>query len=174
MAKRQKIKNEDPSINFRLPEELKAEIYKEASRLNKTVSIFLRDHLTEFMDGSLYAREIAYYKDNSYVNSTEFLQLITWMYSKRNNNTCIASNEQLNKYIKTIKRMDFSIPINLEREFDKVLVDLVRVRDDKGSLYRSFYFCNSSLYDANFNYEVLENFLLNVLKPSPVISSSKN
>ena len=45
MAKKQKIKNEDPSINFRLPEELKEKIYKEASIKNKTISNYLRVHL---------------------------------------------------------------------------------------------------------------------------------
>jgi len=74
MVKKQKIKNEDQSINFRLPEELKFQIYKEASLMNKTVSNFLRDHLLEFMNGSLYEKEIAEYKSNSFKNSTEFLQ----------------------------------------------------------------------------------------------------
>ena len=46
MVKKYKIKNEDPSINFRLPEELKVNIYKRVSLENKTVSNFLRDHLT--------------------------------------------------------------------------------------------------------------------------------
>ena len=36
--------------------------------MNKTVSNFLRDHLAEFMDGSLYAREISYFRDNSFIN----------------------------------------------------------------------------------------------------------
>jgi len=171
MAKKHKIKNEDPSINFRLPEELKAEIYKEAHLKNKTVSNFLRDHLAEFMDGSLYEREISYYRDNSFIHSTEFLQLITWVLSKRINSNCVASNEQLDGFIQTIKRMDFSTPKDLVKEFDKVLADLVRVRNETGA-YRIFYFCGIAGMGETFNYNMLENYLLKVLKPNQVVGVS--
>ena len=164
MAKKQRIKNEDPSINFRLTEELKGDIYKRASLENKTVSNFLRDHLTEFMDGSLYAREISYFRDNSFINSTEFLQLITWVMTKRQNPKCLSTNEQLDTYIKTIKRMDFSIPANIVKEFDYVLADLIRVRNKTGD-DRSFYFCGFMGVDATFNHNLLVNYILNILKP---------
>lgn len=172
MAKKQKIKNEDPSINFRLPAELKTEIYREAAIQNKTVSNFLRDHLREFMSGSLYEKEIAHYKNNSFINSTEFLQLISWVFSKRNESNCVASDQQLDMYVKTIKRMDSNIPDDLVKEFDKVLVDLVKVRNDTSS-YRTFEFCRSSAYDSNFKYELLEKFLLNDLKPYCVVTVPK-
>jgi len=165
MAKKLKIKNEDPSINFRLPEELKVDIYKRASLENKTVSNFLRDHLAEFMDGSLYAREISHFRDNSFINSTEFLQLITWVMIKRENSKCLSTNEQLDTYIQTIKRMDFSIPANIVKEFDNVLADLIRVRNETGN-DRSFYFCGFMGVDAKFNHNLLVNYILNVLKPS--------
>lgn len=164
MAKKQRIKNEDPSINFRLPEELKVDIYKRASLENITVSNFLRDHLTEFMDGSLYAREISYFRDNSFINSTEFLQLITWVMTKRGNSKCFSTNEQLDTYIQTIKRMDFSIPANIVKEFDNVLADLIRVRNETGN-DRSFYFCGLMGIDVKFNYNLLLNYILNILKP---------
>lgn len=165
MAKKQKIKNEDPSINFRLPEELKEKIYKEASIKNKTISNYLRDHLQEFIDGSLYAREISYYRDNSFINSTEFLQLITWVLVKRSNSQCYASNEQLDQYIQTIKKMDFSIPDNIVKQFDYVLVDLIRVRNETGN-DRSFYFCGIIGLESKFDYNLLVNFILNILKPA--------
>lgn len=164
MVKKYKIKNEDPSINFRLPEELKVNIYKRASLENKTVSNFLRDHLTEFMDGSLYAREISYFRDNSFINSTEFVQLITWVMTKKESSKCCSTNEQLDTYIQTIKRMDFSIPVNIVKEFDYVLADLIRVRNETGN-DRSFYFCGIIGLDVKFNYNLLVNYILNILKP---------
>lgn len=164
MAKKYKIKNEDPSINFRLPEELKVGIYKRASLENKTVSNFLRDHLTEFMDGSLYATEIAYLENHSFVNSTEFLQLVIWMFSKRFDKKCKSSNEKLSQYIQTIKNINGNLPDDLIIEFDKVLVDLIKVRKDSGS-YRTFDFTEKYYSGDNFNYELLENYLLNAIKP---------
>lgn len=163
MAKKQKIKNEDPSINFRLPEGLKQQIHRKASKKNKTVSNYLRDHLQEFIDGSLYAREISYYQDNSFINSTEFLQLTTWVLVKRENPKCFASNEQLDAYIQTIKRMDYSIPDIIVKQFDHVLADLIRVRNEAGN-DRLFYFCGIIGLESKFNYNLLVNFVLNNLK----------
>lgn len=162
MTKRAKIKNEDPSINFRLPQELREKVLQQAAISNKTVSNYLRDHLTEFMDGSLYAREISYFRDNSFINSTEFLQLITWVMTKRENSKCLSTNEQLDTYIQTIKKMDFSIPQDIVKEFDHVLADLIRVRNETGN-DRTFYFCGIMGIDIKFNYNLLVNYMLNVL-----------
>jgi len=161
MARKQKIKNEDPSINFRLPEELKLQIYKEASLMNKTVSNFLRDHLLEFMNGSLYEKEIAEYKSNSFINSTEFLQLVVWIYKKRNDNKHkIEDSIKQDDYITTIKSIGEQLPWELVEEFDKVLLDLMKVKKEEGS-HKNYTFCRSGyLYENGFNYGKLETYLL--------------
>ena len=45
-------------------------------------------------------------------------------------------------------------------EFDKVLVDLLRVQGEAGS-YHIFKFCETSYRTSLFDYEKLENFILN-------------
>lgn len=162
-----KIKNEDSSINFRLSPELRKWIVTEAISENKTVSNYLRDHLISFMDGTLYEEQVGWYRDRTLVNSTEFLQLIGFIFSKRKNKECVSTDDQLDCYIKTIKKMEMQeIPNNLMEEFDKVLVDLIRVKKaDKRYISPSFKFCETSYTNPGFNYEMLENYLLNVLKP---------
>ncbi len=161
MAKKIKIKNEDPSINFRLPEALKIQIYKEAAILNKTVSNFLRDHLEEFLNGTLYEKEIQEYKSDSFINSTEFLKLVVWVYKKRNKSDYEEKDAlRQDDYISTIKSIEGQLPQELNGEFDKVLFDLIKVKNETGS-YKSYEFCKSGrLYENGFNYNLLETYVL--------------
>lgn len=163
MAKKFKIKNEDPSINFRLPQELKTQVIKEAAFSNKTVSNYLRDHLEEFISGKLFEKEFAYYKDLEFVNSTEFLQLVIFVFGRRHQSLCISTNDQLDRYIQTIKKLELHLPEYLVKEFDKVLVDLIRVRNEVNS-ERHFYFCGTVISPSYFDYANLESYLLNGLK----------
>ena len=159
-TKNTKISNEDPSINFRLPEILKDQITRKANIENKTVSNYLRDHLEKFVNGSLHEKEVAHLKGKTFKNSTEFLQLVAWVFAKRSKRECKTSNQVLNRYIETIKRIDDNLPLKLREEFDKVLFDLMKVRNDDSS-YRSFIFCEHSFTNKNFDYQVLEDYLLN-------------
>lgn len=167
MAKKMKIKNEDPSVNFRLTPELKKWIINAAIFENKTVSNYLRDHLTSFIDGTLYDEQVSWYRERTLINSTEFLQLIGFVFSKRKNNLCVSTDNQMDRYIKTIKKMEMQeIPVNLMEEFDKVLVDLIRVKTaDRSYFPASFKFCETSFVNPGFDYDMLENYLLNILKP---------
>ena len=164
MAKKFKIKNEDPSINFRLPQELKTRIIKEAAYSNKTVSNYLRDHFEEFLDGRLFEKEISYYQSHSYINTTEFIQLITWILSMKHQPPCKSSNEQLDEYIGTIKNMQSHFEKSLEMEFDKVLADLLRVRYETVTR-RYFLFCGGPINAPTFDYSKLETFLLTLDHP---------
>ena len=66
------------------------------------------------MDGSLFESEVDCYWDKSFVNTTRFLQLVSFVFAKRNNNKCNATAEQLNYHIMTIKEMEMEeIPRNL-------------------------------------------------------------
>lgn len=168
--KKHKIKNEDPSINFRVPELLKIDILREAAFLDKTVSTYLRDLLTEYLDGSLYQKEIAFYERNEFINKTEFMQLIIWMYSKRNNNKCTSTPAQLNDYIKTLKKIDGNLPDEFVSEFDKVLEDVLRVKKATRSFEKEFQFCNISHITPGFNFDKLEDYLLNEVKASYIKS----
>jgi len=154
MKKKKKINNDDPSINFRLSEELKKWVAEQAENQNRTVSNYLRDHLEEFMNGDLYG-----YKED-FKNSTEFIKLIIWMYSKRDEKNCTTTMNQLDNYIRTLKKIGEEFPDYLEVEFDKVLFDVIRVRNEKPEYYKEFIFSNKSNTQTGFDYNKLENHLL--------------
>ena len=104
MAKKKRIINEDPSINFRLPEVLKKKIKELAQKENKTVSKYLVGHLEGFIDGSLFEEEFTFEQEQKFMFSEEFMQLIVWMYSKRKRKECDETEYELNVYIDTLKR----------------------------------------------------------------------
>lgn len=169
MKKKKKINNDDPSINFKLPEELKNWVTEQAENQNKTISNYLRNHIEEFRDGRLYEQEISYYQNTSFVESIDFLQLVTWVFSKKEKRTCVASREQLTRYIETIKRIGTNLPVGIKNEFDKVLVDLIKVRSEEGELYRRFDFSDYSSSGRSFDYDLFREYLLNTLKPYCIV-----
>lgn len=68
MAK--KLRKEDPFINFRLPQELRTRILKEADFNSMTVSEYLRDQMETFLNRDLYREKLEYYENNAFINST--------------------------------------------------------------------------------------------------------
>jgi hypothetical protein len=170
MAKKVKIINEDPSINFRIAEELKYRIHKEAALKNETVSTYLRDLLTEFFDGRLYEKEMAIYEDQKFINSTGFMQLVIWMYRKKTEKKCTSTARQLDDYIQTLKSINLQLPLNLREEFDIVLLDVLRVKNEEYEHNKEYKFGNTSYSNKGFNYEKLEHYLLNEVKNYYVVS----
>lgn len=158
--KKKSINNDDPSINFKLPKELREQVIREADLLNSTVSNYLRNHLIEFLSGRLYEKEIALYKKQEILNTTEFLQLVTWVFVQRKNDKCIATEAQLNSYKQTLKKLEGKLPNSIVLEFDKVLVDLLRFQVDLSSS-RAFKFGGNSYTNPLLDYSKLEHFLLN-------------
>ena len=169
MAKKQRIKNEDPSINFRLSPEMKKWVINEAISKNVTVSNYLRNHLEKFIDGTLYDKFNPNDDHFPFLKSIEFVQLITFVFSKRKNRDCTSTHRQLGEYIKTIKQMsNEDLPSKIISEFDKVLIDLIKIKNENESLsYVRFKFCEISYSNTNFNYELLEEYLLNEVKSVP-------
>ena len=160
--KRQKIVNSDPSINFRLPDELKIQILKEADFNNQTVSNFLRDHMSSFLNGELFETVVAGYENRAFINSTDFLQLIVWVYKKKGEYNYTAEDKvKQENYISTIKLIGNQLPYELVNEFDKVLLDLMKVKNEKGD-FKSYTFCRTShLFNDGFDYKKAEDYLLN-------------
>ena len=154
---------DDISINFRIPKELRAKVANEAELLNVTISNYLRNHLVDFYSGKLFEEKSLFDHSLELINSTEFLQLVVWVFSKRNNEICTSTNDQLNGYIRTIKKLDSNLPRDLVVEFDKVLMDLIKVQGEK-TAFRSFKFCKNNYDTSLFDYDKLENFLLNEAK----------
>jgi len=111
MKKKNVYRKEDPSINFRLPKELKIQIQEAAISKNQTTSIFLRDHMESFLSGELIENELAKNVEDTFMNSTEFLQLVVWIFIKRNENEYVEGDRiWQDKYISTIKSIDNQLP----------------------------------------------------------------
>ncbi|MFL0354761.1 hypothetical protein [Xanthomarina sp. GH4-25] len=163
MAKKQPIKNDDATINFRISKELKAEIEKKAVEKNVTTSAYLRELLEKVHNGDYCHHEVIKSRIYEFLFSREFLQLMIWIYSKKINSDKAEGEEELNNYVKTLKRIEGHLPNDLVREFDKVLFDIYRIRDDKYNKYYSFH-SYSSDGSRTFSLEKVEKFLLNNFK----------
>ncbi|TYB78202.1 hypothetical protein [Bizionia myxarmorum] len=159
MAKKQTIKNNDPSINFRLSNKLKGIIENKAQEKNITTSAYVRDLLERVHNGDYCHAEHVKEEINSFLFSKEFMQLMIWIYSKKINRDKTESAVDLDKYIKTLKRIEGHMPKELVKEFDKVLFDIYRVMDEEYFTYYSFH--SSSTEDKKtFNLIEVERFLL--------------
>lgn len=159
MAKKKKLDNSDPSINLRLPKELKDQLNEKAFRNSQTVSGYVRNLLSDYLTGELYKKEIEFYKNTSFITSIEFIQLIVWMYEKKKSHKCEKEDEKvLSNHISTLKKVEGNVPDELSKEFDGVLTDLLNVKKDT-DIVKFFRFCNYETYSPGFSYEKLENYL---------------
>ena len=160
MSKKKPIINNDPSINFRLSKELKKVIEDKALENNVTISAYVRDLLEEVHNGNYYYKEEVKTKINSFLFSKDFLQLMVWIYSKKDNNKKTEEASELDQYIQTLKKIDEHIPVNLTKEFDKVLIDILHLRTS--NIINTFSFHTYSYEDTKtFKTELVEDFLLN-------------
>ena len=85
MTKRKKINNNQPTINLRLPEDLKRELENQSYLKNQTVSKYVRELLSNYFSGELFKKEISHYKNTQFISSLAFIKLITWVYKKKKN-----------------------------------------------------------------------------------------
>ncbi|OBX20143.1 MULTISPECIES: hypothetical protein [Bizionia] len=161
MAKKQTIKNNDPSINFRLSNKLKGIIESKAQEKNITTSAYVRDLLERVHNGDYCHSEQVKETINSFLFSKEFMQLMIWIYSKQKNREMTEDAAKLDSYLKTLKRVDGHLPDNLVKEFDKVLNDILMVRASNSIYSKKFEFLNTSDNAKRFNLELIESFLLN-------------
>jgi hypothetical protein len=161
MSNKKSITAEDATLNFRIPKVLKDKIITEAEKENITSSKYLRDLLEAVHNGSYCNHERLKLERENFLFSREFLQLIVWIYRKRENNKREVDKNELEGYIKTLKGTESYLPKSLVHEFDKVLNNLLLVRVGAGYDGDHFDFYKSYNDDKKFNYEKVEKFLLN-------------
>lgn len=146
-------------LNLRIPASLKEKLENEAGDNDITLSDLTRDillsHYIENEDDTpFFQSEINFY------NSNEFLYLITWLFEKRLNNydtNKIQVFEDLKKIV--MKAMNDSyIPSDLQKEFEKVYVDLSRFIYGYEMPNNYFVFCIAN-QPQSFNYYLLVNFI---------------
>lgn len=154
-----------PSINLKLSEDLKEKVNQRAAQKQQTVSKYIRELLSTYFDGTLCRSEIQRHAKKDFINSTVFLQLVVWMYSKRKTNGFKEKPEELDAYIKTLKNVEQHLPKDLAVEFDKVLFDVLRVKGETLKYSKEYRFADGYSSSPEFNFELFEKYLLNYEKP---------
>lgn len=158
----------EASINLKLSAELKEKIKIRADFRKQSLSKYIRELLSNYLDGSLCKGEMARNERKEFINSTEFLQLVVWMYTIKRSNKYKETATDLDKYIGTLKKTEQHLPKNLVSEFDKVLLDLIRVTNEASEYFKVYKFVDGDTSSLRFNFEVLENYLLNYERPITV------
>lgn len=85
------------SINLKLPDDLKERVKNKSDLKQQTVSKYIRELLSNYFDGSLCKNEIAKNERKEFVGSTDFLQLVVWIYSKRKSNKYLEGDKNIEK-----------------------------------------------------------------------------
>lgn len=158
------------SINLKLSDDLKEKIKSKADAKQQTVSQYMRQLLSNYYDGSLCKNEIAKNELKEFINSTDFLQLVVWIYSKKQSNKYKEGDKNIVNYIRTLKKVEEHLPTNLVTEFDKVLSDIIRSTNTKSIVSKDYTFANGYHSTPEFNFKILEKYLLNFGNPIVVPS----
>lgn len=162
MGRKPKLENSDPSINFRLPDELKLMVEQAATKERITVSKYLRGLVAGVMDGSFCEEAVMTIERNNFLSSMEFLKLVVWIYAKKESNKFDESAEEMDGYIRTLKRVDDHLPRAICSEFEKVLLDILNVRAESNrvSYELDFKFCRNHYNGQMFDYGKWEEYIL--------------
>ena len=160
---KQKIINEDVSLNFRISKELKEEIRLQAKTKNITISKYLRELLEDVHDGTFCDEVDKRNEVERFVYSKGFVSLIIWIYSKSIKQSRLEFDtvHQIDDFISIIKQADRYLPTNLVKELDKVLLDLYRIKTAPSYDNKEFKFWNPYNESKNFDFTVLDDFIFN-------------
>ena len=152
------------SINLKLPDDLKAKLKSKAEIKQQTVSKYIRELLPNYFDGTLCKGDVVINERKTFINSTEFLKLIVWMYSIKRSSKFKETQSDLDNYIGTLKKTTQHLPKDLVLEFDKVLFDLIRVTNEASKYSKDYKFADGYKSTPEFDYELLEKYILNYEK----------
>lgn len=158
------------SINLKLTDDLKEKVKSKADLKQQTVSQYIRELLSNYYDGSLCKNEIAKIERREFINSTDFLQLVVWIYSKKKSSKYREGDKNIEKYTRTLKKTEEQLPAYVVAEFDKVLSDIIRSTNEKLIVSKDYTFANGYSAKSEFNFEILEKYLLDFGNPIVVPS----
>jgi hypothetical protein len=150
-------------LNVRISEKLRKMLIDDSDQKGISLSDNVRDILTTYSE-ELQSEEVDNQTlfDNNYPNSNEFIYLISWMYEKirdQYNWGLINDLEDLKKIVlKVIKNNSF--PHDLKQEFEKVLIDIIRLISEFDSGNNKFRFCELCSDNA-FDYVILRDYINN-------------
>nr|WP_315173942.1 hypothetical protein [uncultured Flavobacterium sp.] len=150
-------------LNVRVPRKLRDTLIDDSDEKGISLSDNIREILTSYSE-ELQREEVDNQTlfDNNYPNSNEFIYLISWMYEKirdQYNWGLINDLEDLKKIVlKVIKNNSF--PHDLKQEFEKVLIDIIRLISEFDSGNNKFRFCELCSDNA-FDYVILRDYINN-------------
>jgi hypothetical protein len=150
-------------LNVRISEKLRKMLIDDSDQKGISLSDNVRDILTTYSE-ELQSEEVDNQTlfDNNYPNSNEFIYLISWMYEKSRDpyNWGLKNDlEDLKKIVlEVIKNNCF--PNDLKKEFEKVLLDILRLISEFGTGNNQFRFCELYSNDA-FDYVILRDYINN-------------
>nr|WP_315184428.1 hypothetical protein [uncultured Flavobacterium sp.] len=150
-------------LNVRVPRKLRDTLIDDSDEKGISLSDNVREILTSYSE-ELQREEVDNQTlfDNNYPNSNEFIYLISWMYEKirdQYNWGLINDLEDLKKIVlKVIKNNSF--PHDLKQEFEKVLIDIIRLISEFDSGNNKFRFCELCSDNA-FDYVILRDYINN-------------
>ena len=170
MSKKQPIKKDETTINFRISKELKAKIETKAEERNLKTSAYMRDLLESVHNGDYCHKEEVASKINSFLFSKEFMQLLVWIYTKKEIMKRTEDDAELDRYVRTLKQIDGHLPESLVKEFDKVLSDIIRVQQESSESYSFHWYILED--KKKFNRVKVEKFLLSNFSIKMFISTS--
>ncbi|WKL44894.1 hypothetical protein [Flavobacterium sp. ZE23DGlu08] len=150
-------------LNVRIPEKLRNMLIDDSDQKGVSLSDNVRDILTTYSE-ELQSEEIDNQTlfDNNYPNSNEFIYLISWIYEKSRDpyNWGLKNDlEDLKKIVLEVIKND-CFPNDLKREFEKVLLDILRLISEFGTGNNQFRFCELCSNDA-FDYVILRDYINN-------------
>ncbi|OMP31627.1 hypothetical protein [Mangrovimonas sp. DI 80] len=156
-----KSDTDDQSVTFRIPRALKNKINQRAEMKGVRLSEYLRELLTSVVEDRVCQGErerIKELENQTFLSSKEFMQLLVWMYSKREAQKYNKETDYLDDHIKTLKQVGDHVPVDLSKEFDKVLKSLLSI--DRDNSYSTYDFIKGYGEKEKFDFEKLEKFLL--------------
>jgi hypothetical protein len=150
-------------LNVRISRKLRNLLIEDSDQKDISLSDNVRGILTTY-SMELQSKEVDNQTlfDNNFPNSNEFIYLISWMYEKSRDpiNWGLKNDlEDLKKIVLEVIKND-CFPNDLKREFEKVLLDILRLISEFGTGNNQFLFCELYSNDA-FDYVILKDYINN-------------
>lgn len=150
-------------LNVRISEKLRTTLIDDSDQKGITVSDNVRDILITYSE-ELQSEEVDNQTlfDNNYPNSNQIIYLFSFMYEKIRDPVNWGSKnelEDLKKIVLEVIKND-CFPHDLKQEFEKVLIDILRLINEFGTGNNQFRFCELYSDDA-FDYVILRDYINN-------------
>lgn len=150
-------------LNVRIPRKLRDTLINDSDQKGISLSDNAREILTSYYQ-NLSGAEIdnQTLHDIRFPNSNEFIFLITWLLEKITDPVHGGSKndlQEIKKIVLEVVKNNF-FPNDLKQEFEKVLVDVLRLIGEYGTGNNHFQFCEMYSNDA-FDYSILRDYINN-------------